>query len=120
MGVKGGRGLRSDNGRIKRGELKVRHHCTRMRGLDGGGRRGLAGNGWKRPAARGIRRSRSGQRLGTALTAGPHLAAANAKRKGEGAVLGRRSEDVGPLGPVACAGKKREKGQPAWGLRGLG
>jgi hypothetical protein len=49
--------------------------------------------------------------LGTGLTAGSHLSASGAKRKGEGAVLGRRVADWANLG--RCARGEKKKKRPA-------
>jgi hypothetical protein len=55
----------------------------------------------------GVRLTR-GWRLKELLTAGPHLSASGAKRKGGEAVLGRRGRQAGPLGPSARAWEKEK------------
>jgi hypothetical protein len=56
--------------------------------------------------------------LGTALTAGPHLAATATKRKRGGGCAGPAEWRSGPLGRFACAGKEEGKRPAGLGLAG--
>jgi hypothetical protein len=61
----------------------------------------------------GVRLTR-GWRLKELLTAGPHLSASGAKRKGGEAVLGRRGSRLGHLGRLRAHGKKKRPLALGW------